>query len=75
MPRSVGGFTVNFCRNMQCPVFGMPVSLPEDRSAITTGTLRDPGEASTYRCGSCTRSSIMKSNIELGKVYARLNAR
>jgi transposase-like protein len=53
----------------------VPVSLPADRSAITTGTLRDTGEARTYRCGACARSSIVKSNTALVKEYARLNAR
>ncbi len=80
LPRLPGGFSVNFCRNPLCDLYGV---LPDPRdgrgrpanpgSNLARGKVSGSGGERTYVCPSCGRSSILKSNKALAEEYARLS--
>lgn len=72
LPRTVGGFTVNFCRNVLCPSFAVSPALASQHPGPSTGGLRNNGEQSTYLCFECRQTSTLKSNTALVEEYSRL---
>jgi len=71
-PRSVGGFTLNFCRNPLCASFSLPPILHSAAPEHARGKIKKPGEDRAYICQSCGQSSRLKSNIAIVQEYARL---
>ena len=72
VPRSVGGFTLNFCRNPLCASFSLPPILHIAAPEHARGKIKGSGENRAYICQSCGRSSRLKSNIAIVEEYARL---
>ena len=68
VPLPVEGIQVNFCKNVECPKFGVPAShemQKKGRGATTTDgyiVSTHHGDVPTIRCASCGRSSTLKSN-------------
>lgn len=80
LPRAVGGFTVNVCRNPHCSLFGLepdpfnrqghrgphPTNKPRGSVNIRNGDL-------IYKCPSCGSEIFVKSNLALVQEYSRLS--
>jgi transposase-like protein len=75
LPRKVGGFTVNFCRDPHCSAFGIAPDPWDRRGKPATG---DHGVVDTkfpelfYKCYACGSKQSVKSNVALVKEYSRL---
>ena len=75
LPATPGGFSINFCRNPLCDLFGHfpdpfdgrgKTGLSGDRGKVTGS-----GEDRSYRCPSCDWFNIVKSNRAVAEEYSR----
>ncbi|WP_276717026.1 hypothetical protein [Pseudooceanicola nitratireducens] len=71
-PRTVGPFTVNFCRNPLCASFSLPPILFSIDPELVRGAIKGSNENRAYYCRTCGQGSRLKSNIALAEEYARL---
>lgn len=72
LPRTVGFFNVNVCRNPLCSAFSeAPVLYVADPS-LMTGKVKGSGEGRNYTCSACGQSFRLKSNTALVEEYSRL---
>lgn len=80
LPPLVGDFSINFCRNPLCDLFGEYPYEYESRGRSKNGSKPNLGRGvvsgldleRNYRCPSCNTSSILKSNIAIDEEYRRL---
>ncbi|WP_417249905.1 hypothetical protein [Celeribacter sp.] len=74
LPRTPGGFSINFCRNPHCELYGeMPNPFDgRGRGIQGNGRVVGSGEDRTYVCPSCGKYHIVKSNTGILEEYARL---
>lgn len=72
VPRTVGLFTVNFCRNPLCASFSLPPILHKTSRELARGKIKGSGENRAYICNLCGQSSRLKSNVALVEKYSRL---
>ncbi|MFX4300323.1 hypothetical protein [Pseudosulfitobacter pseudonitzschiae] len=77
LPRLVGGFSVNFCRNPHCDRFGFlphPFSIRGRRGGDQDhGRVVGSGEDRSFRCPACDGFNIIKSNTAIAEEYSRLS--
>ena len=71
-PRTVGRFTVNFCRNPLCASFSLPPILHNASRTLARGIIKGAGENRAYNCNGCGQSSRLISNVALVEEYSRL---
>ena len=71
-PRTVGGFSVNACRNALCSSFTLPPILHSVNAGHARGQIKGSSENRSYYCNECGKSSRLKSNTALVEEYARL---
>lgn len=75
LPRAVGGFTVNFCRDPHCLAFGVAPDPWDRRGQPATGvhgTVDRKFPELFFKCPLCVAKQSVKSNIALVQEYSRL---
>ncbi|WP_147094954.1 hypothetical protein [Roseovarius sp. TE539] len=81
LPETVGGFTVNVCRNPRCSLFGLPPD-PIDRrgnpggrskSNIPHGKVSGSAEDRSYTCPECRVAVVVKNNHAIVQEYMRVS--
>lgn len=72
VPRTVGFFTVNFCRNPICTSFSLPPIVRSVSKEAARGKIKGSGENRAYICNLCGQSSRLKSNVAIAEEYSRL---
>lgn len=81
LPRTVGEFSVNFCRNSLCDLFGIyPNELDQrgrrgrskQNSNVGHGKVTGSGNERSYQCPACLRHNSLKSNLAVTEEYQRL---
>lgn len=76
LPTTIGGFSVNFCRNPRCERFGLlphPFAVPgRTGGGADHGKISGKGEDRSYFCPSCGLAGRVKSNRAIVEEYARL---
>lgn len=72
LPRRVGRFTVNACRNPLCASFAVPPTLASSGSGTSSGSLKRQNDIRSYQCRACGKESTIKSNTALVEEYSRL---
>ncbi len=77
------GIDVNFCRNPQCKLFAEPPDpyiiqgrpSAKVKSNLPRGEVVGAGDDKTFKCGSCSKFSIIKNNAAVVEEYRRLRGR
>lgn len=75
LPSTMGGFSVNFCRNPRCDRFGTfpdPFAGKRRSSEANRGKVSGSGEERSYFCPSCGIATVVKSNRAIAEEYCRL---
>ncbi len=79
LPRNVGVFSVNFCRNAQCRLFGIPPD-PYRRTGQSPspgnqphGKITGAGDDRSFFCPACGLAHAIKSNHAIAEEYSRLS--
>lgn len=72
VPRTVGGFTVNACRNALCSTFALPPIIPSAHADLARGKVKGSAENRSYFCKKCGKGFRLKSNVALVEEYSRL---
>lgn len=77
-PSTIGGFSVNFCRNPHCRLFGVypdPIDgRGKSRTDADRGSVTGTGEDRTFICPACSTANTVKSNRALVEEYARVRS-
>ncbi len=74
LPRSVGAFSVNACRNPLCQSFASPPILYAISPALKNGAIKGSGESRSFECDECGQTNRLKNNISLVEEYSRLRS-
>ena len=74
VPRTVGGFTANACRNALCSSFSLPPILHSVDADLARGKIKGSDENRSYFCKDCGKVSRLKSNVALIEEYSRLRS-
>ena len=80
LPELADGFSVNFCRNTLCELFG---ELPDPfdnrgrpqkgvKNNLGKGAVVGAGNERSFRCPACGRLNVLKSNLAIAEEYQRL---
>lgn len=80
MPLPAHGITINFCRNSHCHQLGIPpdpfdgqrVSAVNSITNFGSGKVGGSEDESSFHCGACGVSSIIKNNRAVVEEYRRL---
>lgn len=80
LPDACDGIDLNFCRNPQCPDFGVlpdPYIRSDDHPPAPAGALlgsvKGKKNEEAFNCPSCGKSSRLKNNRAIAEEYKRLN--
>lgn len=66
-PRTIGLFTVTFCRNPLCASFSEPPALHKANQEIARGKIKGSDENRACICNLCGQGSWQKSNVALAE--------
>lgn len=83
LPHPSFGIGVNFCRNPQCGLFGIPPNPYDGRGKSTSrvnsnqphGSVGGSGDLKFYKCPDCKRTNVLKNNRAIVEEYKRLRRR